>query len=411
MIDLDRLRQDTPGCARVIHLNNAGAALMPSVVLETVKAHLDLEAMIGGYEAARQESSRIGYVYDSIAALIGCHRNEIAVVENATRAWDMAFYAIRFQPGDRILTSRAEYASNLIAHHQVARKTGAVIEVIPNDENGQVDVVALEAMMDARVKLVSITHIPTNGGLVNPAVEIGQVTRAHGALYLLDACQSVGQMPVNVSQIGCDILSATSRKYLRGPRGMGFLYVRRDLVEMLEPPFLDLHAATMIDHDRYEIDPSARRFENWESNLAAKLGLGAAIDYALEIGLDAIWNRVRLLADGLRLRLVAMPGVQVHDLGAVRCGIISITVNGISADTLRLRMIEQGINTNVSRAPSTMLDMTARGIQELLRVSLHYYNSEAELETFCVALEAIQAEFRSDLQADLQAETQAPVQV
>lgn len=385
-MNLQRIRLDTPGCARVIHLNNAGAALMPRPVVETVKAHLDLEAAIGGYEAARLESIRLEHTYDALATLLSCHRDEIAVVESATRAWSMGFYAVAFKPGDRILTSRAEYASNFIAFLQVAQKTGARIEIIPSDETGQVDVEALDRMADERVRLVAITHVPTNGGLVNPAAEVGRVARACGALYLLDACQSVGQMPVNVADIGCDLLSATSRKYLRGPRGVGFLYVRRGVLDQLEPPMLDLHSADWVTQDRFEMKPTARRFENWEANLAAKLGLAAAVDYALELGIDAIWARVQALAERLRAILLEVPGVRIRDLGRRRCGIVSFTLDGTDPEELRLAMLDRGINLNVSRAPSTLLDMQARELREVVRASVHYYNTDDELERFRDAL-------------------------
>lgn len=210
-----------------------------------------------------------------------------------------------------------------------------MIEVIPDDETGQLSVDALRQMADERVRLIAITHVPTNGGLVNPAAEIGAVAREVGALYLLDACQPVGQMQIDVNEIGCDLLSVTGRKFLRGPRGTGLLYVRRAILDQLEPPLLDLHAAEWVASDRYVLREDARRFENWESNLAAKLGLGAAIDYALDWGLEPIWARVSPLAERLRERLSELPGVVVRDRGVVRCGIVTFTVEGADLTALR----------------------------------------------------------------------------
>ena len=384
--DLERVRKDTPGCEEVLHFNNAGAALMPAPVLEATVDHLRLEARIGGYEAAARSHDAIERVYDDAAGLVGCGREEIAVVENATRAWDMAFYSIPFEPGDRILTAMAEYASNYIAFLQVSRRTGAKVEVVPNDEHGQLSVEALRETIDENVRLVAMTHVPTNGGLVNPAEEVGEVARDAGALYLLDACQSVGQMPLDVRAVGCDMLSATGRKYLRGPRGTGFLYVRREVLEDLEPPFLDLHAAEWTARESFEVRPDARRFENWEANYAGKVGLGVAIDYALGWGLDATYERVKTLAEDLRSGLGDLPGVEVRDLGVERCGIVTFSVEGRDAEDVSGRLSEEGINTSVSPPSSTLLDMEDRDLDALVRASVHYYNTEEEVERFCEAL-------------------------
>ncbi len=384
--DLERARRDTPGCDKVLHFNNAGSALVPRVVLDAVTGYLELEAEIGGYEAADRAKDAVEHVYDALSTLIGCGREEIAVIENATRAWDMAFYAIPFKHGDRILTSMAEYASNYLAFLQISKRTGVKIEVIPNDERGQLSVEALRHMVDDRVKLIAITHIPTNGGLVNPAAEVGKIAREANVLYLLDACQSVGHMPVNVLEIGCDMLSATGRKYLRGPRGTGFLYVRRDLIEELEPPFLDLHAATWIADDEYEIRSDARRFENWETNYAGKVGLGVAVDYALGWGMPPIWKRICEVSKGLRIRLNDLSGVATHDLGAIQCGIVSFTVEGKNPSDIQRQLNEKNINISVSVAPSTLLDMESRSLSSILRASVHYYNNEEEVVRFCEAL-------------------------
>ncbi len=379
-IDIAVVRKDTPGCRRVIHLNNAGASLPPQVVLDTLVSYLEEEARVGGYELAARRAGDLAGVYRSVATMIGADANEIALVDSATRAWDMAFYSLRFDRGDRILTTTTEYAANFIAYLQVAERTGARIEVVPDTPTGEIDVAALEAMVDERVKLISINHVPTNGGVVNPAAAVGEVARRYDITYLLDACQSVGQMPIDVGEIGCDLLSATSRKFLRGPRGVGFLYVRGSLVEELEPPMLDLHAATWVGADRYEIRSDAKRFETWESSAALRLGLGAACDYAMSIGVDAIWDRVDSLAVTLRTALEAIPGVTIHDKGSVKSGIVTFSVADHPAERVKDALGAQGINVSVSTAASTRIDMEQRGLDAILRASVHYFNTEDELD-------------------------------
>jgi selenocysteine lyase/cysteine desulfurase len=385
-IDIARARRETPGVAELLHFNNAGASLMPEPVLEKMLEHLRLESRIGGYEAADREAPALERVYDAAAALLNCGRDEIAFMENATRAWDMAFYSIPLAPGDRVLTAISEYGSNYVAFLQAARRTGACIEPVPNDESGQLSISALRSMMDDRVKLIAITHVPTNGGLVNPAAEVGRVARSAGVPFLLDACQSVGQLPVDVRAIGCDMLSLTGRKFLRGPRGTGLLYVRRELAARLEPPFLDLHAASLTAHDQFEIRPDTRRFENWEINGAGKIGLGAAIDYTLGWGIHAIHDRVMLLASLLRERLGRIPGVTVRDLGTEQCGIVTFTMVGRKPIEVRDRLRAQRINVSVSPREYTLLDMDARGFPALIRASVHYYNTEEEVERFVKVL-------------------------
>jgi cysteine desulfurase/selenocysteine lyase len=385
-LDIVRARRDTPGCERILHFNNAGASLMPQPVLEAMVAYLQEEALHGGYETAAKQNVRLEGFYTSAARLLNCQPEEIAFVENATRAWDMAFYSIPFRRGDRILTSQAEYASNFIPYLQVARRCGAVVEVVPNDESGQISVGALRQMINDYVKLIAITHVPTNGGLVQPAAAIGAIARQAKVLYLLDACQSVGQMPIDVQEIQCDFLSVTGRKFLRGPRGTGLLYVRQAVLESLEPPLLDLYAATWISPDRYVLRPDARRFENWEMNYAGKLGLATAIDYALDWGLAAIEARVTSLADLLRERLAALPAVTLRDLGRQQCAIVSFTLAAHSPKEIQQQLAARAINVSVSPREYTLLDMQQRGLESLVRASVHYYNTESEIERFVAAV-------------------------
>ena len=379
-LDIDRLRAETPGVATRIHFNNAGAALMPAPVLEVMLDHLRREAEIGGYEAADEAQARLERVYDSVARLLGAAADEIALTLNATVAWQMAFYSLPFRPGDRILTARAEYAANYVAFLQMAKRTGAVIEIIPDDRDGVLDPAALERMIDKRARLIAMTWVPTNGGLVNPAAAVGRIARAHAIPYLLDACQAVGQMPVNVDELGCDMLSAPGRKFLRGPRGTGFLYIRRRLLQQLEPPMIDHFGAPWVAPDCYALRPDARRFETWENDYAARLGLGRAVDYALSLGIDEISQRCRALSGTLRAGLTAIPGVTVHDLGPDPAAIVTFSVRGMSADEVKLHLARARVNVTTSDPASTLLDARARSLPVIVRPSPHYYNTAEEVD-------------------------------
>ncbi len=388
-IDKQAVRRDLLADEEFSHLDNAGAALMPRCVLETQIEHLKLEASVGGYEAERLKHDQIEAVYDSVARLINCHRDEVAIVENASVGWMMAFYSIPFAAGDRILTAEAEYASNYLAYLQIAKDKGVIVETIPSTTEGEIDVESLKDMIDERVRLISVTQVPTNGGLINPVEAIGAVARQNNILYLVDACQSAGQVPLDVNSIQCDFLSATGRKFLRGPRGIGFLFVSRRVLDSLHPPMIDLFSATWIDADHYELRQDARRFENWESNYAAKLGLGSAIDYALNIGLDNIEAEVTRLAGKLRLMLAEIPGVSVHDIGRRKCGIVTFSVAGIAATEVKKRLRDNRVQVSVSSPVSTLIDATRRQLPDLVRSSVHYYNQESELEVLVNCIKSI----------------------
>jgi len=378
--EIRRLRAETPGCAEVAHFNNAGCSLPPAPVLETHLGYLRREALIGGYEAQEEAQHRLDAVYTATAQLVGGQGpDEVALFENATRAFDMALYAVPLEPGDVILTSTAEYHSMFVTYLHRARR-GVRVEVVAPDATGQLDVGALRKRIDARVRLIAMTHMPTNGGLVQPAEAVGEVAREAGVFFLLDATQTVGQIPLDVRRLGCHALAGTSRKYLRGPRGVGFLWVARDWIERLEPPLMEGHAAEWVEPDRYVIRPDAKRFEVWESNVGARLGFGAAIEYAQALGLERIWARVQERGETLRARLAAVPGVTVRDLGVVRGGIVSFTVRGVDAARVKATLRAARINVTVSPARGTLLDMRARGLSEVVRASVHYYNTDEEID-------------------------------
>lgn len=386
MINVSAVRADTPACEHLIHFNNAGASLMPAPVFAAVNAFLQLEQEVGAYEAAREATEFLQAFYDEFANLLNARPDEIAFVENATRAWDMAFYGLPLEPGDRILTHGSEYASNYLAFLQQSKRRDFTIDVVPSDDSGAIDVDAMAAMITPRTRVIAITHVPSQGGLVNPVAAVGQVAKKHGLIYLLDACQSVGQIDLDVKAIGCDVLTGTGRKFLRGPRGTGFLYVRRDAMAKIEPPFIDLHAAEWTAPGMYEWAKGARRYETWEGFVAGKIGLAQAVRYARNLGLPAIQERVTKLAASLRQELQSVTGVTVRDLGTRHCGIVTFTRAGESAADIMARLGDAGINVSVTPRSYAMLDLGAREIDEVLRASVHYYNTDNEIDRFIEVL-------------------------
>jgi len=387
--DVKRAREETSACSQIIHFNNAGSSLMPKPVSEVLHNYLYKEERFGGYETAVLENGALENFYDAAGRLLNCDADEIAYIENATRAWDMAFYAFKFQAGDRILTTISEYGSNVIAYNQQANRYGVEVIFVPNDEYGQIDVSALENRIDERVKLISISHIPTGGGLVNPAREVGRIAKTAGIPYLLDSCQGVGQIPLDVNEIGCDILCGTGRKYLRGPRGTGLLYVRREMIEKLEPPMLDLHAATLLTPTSYKIRPDARRFENWEQYFAGKAALGKAIDYACSWGLETIQDRIYHLAAVLRGKLAEIDGVTLTDEGLEKCGIVTFMADQRNAAEIKKSFAGQEINVSTSSSSGSLVSYQQRGLIIVVRASLHYFNTIDEIEYFVTVLQKI----------------------
>ncbi len=380
MIDIDAVRADTPACSELIHFNNAGSSLPPRPVVEAVKAHIDLEAAMGGYEAAAHAADREYDFYRAAATMLGCDPSEIAFTVSASDAWWRAFCAVPLKAGERILTGRSEYVANALGLLQ-AKARGVEVVLIPDDEDGQIDLDALAAELSQGAAMVALTHVPTSSGLVNPASEVGALAKQAGAWFLLDACQSAGQLPLDVNELQCDFLSLTGRKFLRGPRGTGLLFVRSEGLERLDPtPFLDGRSADWTSPWEYRLHTSAQRFELFEVSYAAKHGLGVAIDYALELGLDAIAARVGALADRLRAGLDGIEGVTVRDLGRRRCGIVTFTVDDRTAADIAAHLRAHDVNVTFGTTSAAQFDLGLRGLPEVVRASVHYFNTNEEVD-------------------------------
>ena len=361
-------RADTPGCDHVIHLNNAGASLMPRPVLDAMVGHLQREANFGGYESADDVAEAGAEAYASVARLLGAQAPNIAIVENSTVAFFQALSSIDFREGDVIVTTRNDYISNQLAYLSLAKRRGVKIERAADLPAGGVDPQSVrELLRKPRVRLVAVTWIPTNSGLIQPVEEVGEVAHEAGVPYLVDACQAVGQLPVDVAKLRCDFLSATARKFLRGPRGIGFLYVSdRALSRGDAPLYIDMRGASWVTADTYELAADARRFENWEFAYALVLGLGAAARYATDAGVERCGERSRMLADKVRDKLSRF--ARVLDRGAQRAAIVTADL-GRSADEVVAKLRKRNINTTATFRQWAILDMTEKRVESALRIS------------------------------------------
>lgn len=391
-MDWDAVRADTPGCLNQIFLDSAGSSLPPQPVLDEVIGHLRREATVGGYRAEQERTDDLERGYAIMAELLGCAPDEVAFSDSATRSWLAAFDAVPLTSGDRVLISEVEYGANLAAVQRKAEQTGASIDTIPSTPSGTLSVPALRDLLDERVKLVSLVHVPTNSGLVNPVREVVEAAHEVGALVLLDACQSVGQLRVRADELGVDILSTTGRKWLRGPRGTGVLVVRNAVADRLEPRLVDHHGSVWDPPARFRPRSDARAYELWESGVAQRLGLIAAARYALELGIDAIAKEVTDRADRVRGGLRSLADVDVHDVGEQQCGLVSFTVAGRDATQVRDALRDKDITVTVSSPPGSPLDAHRRALGDVVRASAHYFVTPEQIDRFLEAVEQLRIE-------------------
>lgn len=358
---------------------------MPRPVVAAITEHIALEANIGGYDAADAARSDIERGYDDLAKLVGADARNIAVVANATAGFIQAVSSFDFSPGDVIVTSRCDYTSNQIQYLALHERLGVNIVHADDLPDGGVDPDAVRRAVERagrdRCKLVAISWIPTNSGLVQDVAGVGAVCEALEVPYLVDACQAVGQVEIDVANLRCDYLSATARKFLRGPRGIGFMYASdRALARGDYPLFVDMRGARWTAADHFELEPTARRYEDSEFPYALVLGQGAAARYALDVGIDVASRRAWELAARLRNRLDAIPGVRVLDRGATRCAIVTASVDGVDARELVKHLTAQDINTVSSLREFGQYDFSDKGVETAIRLSPHYYNTEGEVD-------------------------------
>lgn len=380
-------RAATPGWGEQLLLNHAGAAPMSAAALAALREQLALESRVGAMDAADLAAPRLQRLREDAARLLNAGSDEVAVLGSGSAAfgavWSAFMHTAPLRAGDRILVGRHEWGGNLATYRRAAERYGATLQVLPCRADGSVDIEASAALIDARVRWISLTWLPANGGLVNEAAGLGRLARAAGVPYMIDAGQALGQLPVDVQALGCDVLKGAGRKHLRGPRGTALLYVRRGFLQQLEPPWVDVQSAPWETGLRED----ARRFETSEQPVALRLALQVAIAEALDLGVDAIAARVQALAVSLRERLAVLPGLCLHDLGAgPRSGLVSFTVEGEAAGGTKARLAARGIRVGANGPAYTPLDMQARGLDGVVRASLSWLNDEADIDRIVAAL-------------------------
>jgi selenocysteine lyase/cysteine desulfurase len=383
-LDVVGLRAATPGCGERVHLDNAGAALPTRATLDAVIGHLELEARVGGYEAAELARPGLERARADLATLLGARPDEVALTTSDTAAWSKAFWGFvlggGLRRGDRVVVDQVVYNSHHFAVLQARDRLGVEVEVLPRGADGGLDLDALARSLGRPTGLVTVTHVPTHTGAVNPVREVGAIARAAGVPFFLDACQSLGQLPVDVGDIGCDVLTATGRKWLRGPRGTGVLFVADHLQGRMSPPGIDASSATWVDELRLELSPGAARFEEFERSHAALVGLGNAVAELLDLGVDAVAARVGDLAAHLRERLAQRPGVEVHDGPGPVSGIVTFTVAGRGVDEVVSAARGAGVAVGASPATVARIDLGRRGLEAVVRASAHVFNTHDELD-------------------------------
>lgn len=388
-LNIEKLRADTPGTQAVIHFNNAGSSLPVKESIDIITEYLQLEATLGGYEVKNKYEHIINEFYTEAARLINAADDEIAIVANASDGINKMLFSIPWETGDVLLTTEVEYGNCYLNYLKLKEEKGIEIKIVPSDDDGNILLEKMEDMISPKVKLIAVTHIPTNSGLIMPAEEIGKIANKHNILYLLDACQSVGHIPVDVKKIQCDFLSTTSRKYLRGPRGMGFVYVRKEVLEKLKPATLNMVTAHWKDADNYDLDYNIKIFEQWEKSYALVLGFSKALSYLNNLGVENTWKRIQHLSAYLRSELEKIGGIEVTDIGKNQCGIVTFLVAGIDSEKLVNALLQHGINISASLRFSSILDMDKRGLEGVSRASIHYYNTEDEIDILVDKVEQI----------------------
>jgi selenocysteine lyase/cysteine desulfurase len=389
-IDVVFERQRTIGSTLRHHFNAAGAALQTRETVDAVVQHLRLEETEGGYEAAKRNVALSELAYTNAALLLGARPEEIALFDSATTGMRQVLDALRLRAGQKVVVSRSTYVSQALQLLTMQHESAIDLVVLPNAADGALDLDALaRELADTADAVVCIAHIPTSSGVIEPVQAVGRLTSERGALFVLDATQSVGQVEVDVTLIGCDVLVTTGRKFLRGPRGTGIAFISSALLARLIPLAPDVRASSWTAEGEWVVEKTARMLESWEHSVAARVGLGVALGQALERGMAATSTYLGELAAQLRARLARIPGVEVTDPSAALSAIVTFRVTGIADSVVCDYLKERNIHTISIPASHAQWDLGARGMASVVRASVHVYNDAADVDALVAAVDEL----------------------
>ncbi len=374
------------------HFNHAGASIPPPEVVARVIRHLELEAVIGGYEAAEEVAVEVDGVVGALGELIGAAPGDVVAVESATRAWEQVLWSLalshRWGHGDRIVVDGFAYASSWATLLRLRDAVGVEIAVAPSRPDGTVDPAQIADATDDRTRLVLVTHVPTHVGTVSDVAGVGAALAGRDLVYAVDLAQSLGQLPIDVGAIGCHLAFAPGRKFLRAPRGTGVLYLAASVAETLEPLAVDLTTATTITAGGYELAPGVARFGLFEHSVALRLGLGEAARHAVARGLTRISAEVQARTTEVVELVAATPGFELLAPPPLS-GIVSVTHERLDPDQVRAHLRDQGVSTWVAAVGGSPLDQAARLARPAVRISPHYSTTDDEVERLARALRAL----------------------
>ncbi|MBA5777328.1 aminotransferase class V-fold PLP-dependent enzyme [Stappia sp. F7233] len=380
------MRQGIPHVDDFIHLNNAAGSLADQRVHDAIKAHLELEARSGSTEAMNAVSSKLEQLYSAVAAFVGGTADQMLVADSHTNAWQRPFLAVDLKPGDVVLVGSSEWGGNLSMIHHTCRRTGASYKVVPDDASGRMDLRTFEsALKDKRVKLVCTTWVAATSGQVNPVEEIGELMRQTEALHFVDGAQAIGQFPVDIRNLNCDLLTVSARKFVRGPRGTGFAWISKRFLNEYKPLGVDQFAAPW-ENDAPHLRGDARRFETGESNYAARLGLLSALELILTRDISADFTVIKELAAQARARLSSTEGITVLEGNEGSCGLVTFLADGVAPAKIAADLRQSRINISAPTTRYGPLYMAARGWNAINRLSPHAFNTADEIDKACDAI-------------------------